>query len=208
MTKDIRRIVKEGYEKGDYEGYFRTCLQPNDIEKKFLELLVGLIPNSGKILDFGCGIGIPCDKYLADKGFSIIGVDIAEKHIKAARMNVPNATFIQGDFSTMNFNNEKFDAIIATYSVFHIPRHEQPALFQKMNDLLEPGGFALMSLGTEEDEGYEENWCGAPMAWSNYDPPKYKTIIEKAGFVIVESDYEGQHGDPEYHWWVIIKKNY
>jgi len=129
MTKDIRKIVKKGYEKGDYAGHFRTNSQPNKMEKKFLDRLAGLIPKSAKILDFGCGIGIPFDKYLVGKGFKVTGVDITYKHIKQAKENVPDTKFIEGDFSKMHFNNERFHAIIALYSVFHIPREEQQDLF-------------------------------------------------------------------------------
>ncbi len=33
MIKGIRKIVKEGYEKGDYVSHFRTNSQPNKMEK-------------------------------------------------------------------------------------------------------------------------------------------------------------------------------
>lgn len=206
MTKDIRKIVKEGYEKGDYAGCFRTSLQPNKMEKKFLDCLIALVPGAEKILDFGCGIGIPCDKYLANKGFIVTGIDFASKHIEQAQKNVPGATFIEGDFSKMTFGIEKFHAIVALYSIFHIAREEQQELFKKMYNLLEDDGIVLMTLGTKQDEGTEENWCGAPMAWSSYAPAKYKTMISKANLEILESEYEGQPGDEEHHWWVIVKK--
>lgn len=206
MTQDIRKIVKEGYEKGDYAGHFRTSSQPNKMEKKFLDRLAALIPKAAKILDFGCGIGIPFDKYLADKGFKITGIDVAHKHIEKAKENVPSATFIEGDFSRTDFGGERFHAIIALYSVFHIPREEQQELFNRMHNLLEGGGVILMTLGTSGGESVEKDWTGAPMAWSNFDPATYKAMIAQAGFEITESEYEGQPGDDEYHWWVLAKK--
>lgn len=206
MTNDIRKVVKEGYEKGDYTGHFRTSSQPNEKEKKILDLLAARIPKIAKILDLGCGIGVPFDKYLADKGFKITGVDFALNHIVAAKKNVPSATFIEGDFSKTDFGSEHFHAIIAMYSVFHIPREEQQSLFNKMHDLLEGGGVILMTLGTSNTDGLEENWAGAPMAWSNFDPATYKAMIAKAGFEITVSEYEGQPGDDEYHWWILAKK--
>jgi len=44
------------------------------------------------------------------------------------------------------------------------------------------------------------------MAWSNYEPSRYRTMIAQANFEIIESEYESQPGDKEYHWWVIVKK--
>ena len=63
-----------------------------------------------------------------------------------------------------------------------------------------------MTLGTGGGDSVEEDWCGALMAWSNYGPPRYKTMIAQANLEIVESEYEGQPGDKEHHWWVIVKK--
>lgn len=164
MVQDIRKIVKEGYEKGDYAGYFRKSSQPNTMEKKFMDRLVALIPAAAKIIDLGCGVGIPFDKYLADKGFKITGIDIAHKHIEQAKKNVHNATFIEGDFSKIDFDSRRYHAIIAMYSVFHIPREEQQNLFNKMHDLLKNHGVILMTLGTSNTDGIEENWAGSQMA--------------------------------------------
>jgi len=207
MTTDIRSLVKEGYETGDYAGHFRTNSQPNAMEKKYLDRLGSLLPQAAKILDLGCGIGIPFDKYLVENGFQVTGIDFAANHLQAAKKNVPTATFIEGDFSKIDFGGDHFQAIIAFYSIFHLPREEQPDLFRKMAGLLTDGGLILVTLGTSPGDGVEENWAGSKiMAWSNYDPATYKTILARAGFEIMASEYEGHPGDQEYHWWVLAKK--
>ena len=43
-----------------------------------LEKFVELLPDSGKVLDAGSGVGIPVSRYLSDKGFNVIGVDISK----------------------------------------------------------------------------------------------------------------------------------
>jgi len=164
------------------------------------------MPKAGSILDLGCGTGIPFDKYLVDQGFQVTGVDITPKHVEHARENVPGASFIEGDFSTMDLKDERFDAVIALYSVFHVPREEQQELFTRMYDMLRDHGVILLTLGTRDSEGTEEDWTGAPMAWSNYAPATYSTMLSRAGFTIAESEYEGQPGDDEHHWWVLVKK--
>jgi len=205
MAKDIRKIVKEGYEKGDYVGHFRTNHKLTKLEKRFLDHLVALLPENGEILDLGCGIGIPFDKYLADHNLKITGIDVASKHIKQAKQNIPTATYIEGDFSIMDFGKKKFDAIIALYSIFHIPRIEQQGLFNRMYSLLKDSGLILMTLGTSNEESMN-TFCDAPMVWSNYDPDKYRKMIDKSNFKIIDSEYEGQPGDNEYHWWILLKK--
>ena len=148
MTTNMRNIVREGYEKGDYPGHFRLSSEPNHIEQKYLDRLANHLPEKATILDLGCGTGVPFDSYLVQKGFSVTGIDFATNHVKQARENVPEATFIEGDFSKMDFENERFHAIIAMYSIFHIPREEQPMLLQKMYALLEKYGNILITLWT------------------------------------------------------------
>jgi len=59
MINDIREIVKTGYERGNYAGLFRTSTNLKEIENKFLGRLSTLLTKNARILDLGCGNGIP-----------------------------------------------------------------------------------------------------------------------------------------------------
>ena len=206
MAKDMRKIVEEGYEKGDYAGTFRVSDKPNIMEERFLKKLLKSLPKNPHVLDFGCGIGVPFDKYLTKHKCKVTGIDISQKHINEAKKNVPKAKFIKGDFSKIDFQ-ETFDAIISFYAIFHIPREEHKGLFLKMADLLKEKGKILITLGTSGTEGEEKDWVGAPkMAWSQYDPETYKKLLENTGFKILKAIFEGQPGDEEYHFWVLAEK--
>lgn len=206
--KDIRKVVKEGYEKGAYVKTFRIDTSKlSRFELNMLRELTKKLHKKSKILDLGCGIGAPYDNYFVKKGFDVTGVDFSKKHILMARKNVPKARFIEKDFTKVKFSYS-FDAIVSFYAIFHIPRKENPKLFLKINKLLKPNGLILVSLGTGNEEyGEEKNWAGAKvMAWSTYSPEKYKEIIKKAGFNIIKSVFEGKPGDKEHHFWVLAKK--
>jgi trans-aconitate methyltransferase len=206
MEKDIRKIVEAGYDKGEYASIWRTSRIPNEMEKKWLDKLQNLIPSHARVLDLGCGPGIPFDSYLVDSGHIVTGIDISALHIEEAKKNVPTGTFIKGDFSEYQFD-EKFNAIASFYAIFHIPREEHKALFEKMHNLLEPKGIILVTLGTSGTEGVEEKWLSSTqMAWSQYTPEEYKKIISEVGFKIIESDFEGKPGDDEYHFWLMAEK--
>ena len=206
MKKDMRKLVEEGYDKADYGGAFRKGKSLRENEEEFLSDLISKIPKGAKILDFGCGLGIPHDKFFAKNGFAVTGIDISQKHIDIAKKNVPGAKFIKGDFSRMKFK-EKFDAVVSFYAIFHIPREEHKKLFKKMRSLLKKGGLILVTLGTSGDKYSEEkDWAGAKMAWSQYDPETYKKIIKDSGFKIIRSAFEGKPGDAEYHFWVLAQR--
>ena len=44
MSKNMRKVVEEGYDKGDYTSAYRKNKEPNKMEKFFLDKLIGLIP--------------------------------------------------------------------------------------------------------------------------------------------------------------------
>ncbi|MDO9538068.1 MAG: class I SAM-dependent methyltransferase, partial [Thermoplasmata archaeon] len=163
----MRKLVKEGYEKGDYLNTYRLDdkIDEYPFEKRILDKLTKRLTKGAKILDRGSGPGIPYDSYLVNKGFDVTGIDISQKHVDMARKNVPEAKYIKGDFSKVDLN-ESFHAIVSFYAIFHIPRDEHKALFTRMNILLKKDGIILVTLGTSGSEyGLEEDWCGAPMAW-------------------------------------------
>jgi cyclopropane fatty-acyl-phospholipid synthase-like methyltransferase len=205
MKRDMRKIVEEGYDKGNYAGVYRADDKLPEIDKFFLKQLMNNLPEKSNILDFGCGVGLPYDKYFIEQDHKITGIDISQKHISEAKKNVPKGKFIKGDFSSYDFG-KKFDAIVSFYAIFHIPREEHKDLFKKIFMLLKDSGRILITLGTGGDEGEEEDWCGSRMAWSQYKPEKYKKLLEDVGFKILEAKFEGQPGDEEYHYWVFAEK--
>ncbi len=203
----MRDIVKQGYEKGDYEKTFRQDKNPNAFEKTRLDSFLNELPKNSNVLDLGCGIGIPFDKYLADKGIKVKGVDFSKKHIDQAKKNVPNAEFVEGDFSEMKFDKKSYNGILALYSIFHIYRDQHKKLLENIYKTLTDGGVALMTFGTSGSEYCEEeDFCGTKMAWSTFEPEIYKQYFNEIGFKIREETYEGKPGDEEYHYWVMVKK--
>ena len=209
MNKNMRELVKEGYEKSRYDAStFRKDGKLTKIEHHFLSKLARLLPEDEKVLDLGCGPGAPIDAYLVKKGFDVTGVDFCRRLLALARKKVPGAKFINEDFSKVTFNEESFDAAISLYAIFHIPRKEHEDLFLRMRRFLKPHGIVLVTLGTSSNEyGEEKNWCGAPiMIWSTYGPDTYTEIITNVGFTVLESGFEGEPTDDEYHFWLLAQK--
>jgi SAM-dependent methyltransferase len=207
MTNGMRDIVRQGYEAGNYAREFRANGEPSVRERFFLERLLSLSLPHPDIVDLGCGTGAPFGKFLASRGAKLTGIDSCAKHIASARQNIPAGEFVEGDFSEIDLGAGRFDAAVALYAVFHIPRDEHAALFGKVARALKANGLFLVTLGAVASEyGEEENWAGAKMAWSSYDPDRYRKLLAAAGFEIFESQFEGAPGDREYHWWVLARK--
>ena len=82
-----------------------------------------VLAQSGKVvLDIGFGTGILTSK-LYENGCHIYGQDFSNKMIELAYEKMPNAKLFQGDFSVGladELVQNRYDAIIATYSLHHL----------------------------------------------------------------------------------------
>ena len=194
-------LVKEGYNKVAKTYSAQRDLFKND--KYLVELTKLLKPNS-TVLDIGCGAGIPVDKYLIGKGFTVIGIDISDEQIKLAKQNIPNATFEVKDMSDLKEGDYQVDGVVAFYAIFHTPREKHQELFKKINSFLPLGGLILVTMGSGEWEGTEDDFHGSKMWWSHYGAEKNKEIIKNAGFDILFAEVDTS-GD-EKHLVILAKK--
>lgn len=69
----------------------------------------------GRVLDLGCGTG-KHSIYLAQQGFTVVGVDFSTKAIELARRNARRvgaaADFFTGDVTRLEFLHEPFDLVL------------------------------------------------------------------------------------------------
>ena len=180
---DHKQTVKSGYNK------IADCyLAERDRDAENVHLLhdfIELLTPKSKVLDAGCGAGIPITKMLAEH-FDVIGVDFSEAQIEPAKKNVPNAHFFCQDMTELDFPDESLDGICSYYAIIHIPREEHEALFANFHRMLMTGGVALLCLGIKDVMGYiEEDFLGTRMYWSHYNSDTYIKMLKKCGFTIV-----------------------
>jgi SAM-dependent methyltransferase len=81
-----------------------------------------------RVLDLGCGAGIPVARHLTALGHYALGVDGSARQIALARRNAPLAEFIHADMAAIDFPTASFDAVAAFYSITHVPRSEHARL--------------------------------------------------------------------------------
>lgn len=155
----------------------------------------------------GCGGGIPTTLRLTES-FQVTGVDISARQIELARHNVPKANFIHADMSSVELPAQRFDAVIAFYSITHLPRQLHGPLLERISGWLHPGGAFVASLGASEAERVEGDWLGASMYFSHYDSQTNKSLVESAGFEIESAEEipDSEDGIPVNFLWVVARK--
>lgn len=187
MIRDERkRTVQAAYDLlGPRFGAWNERIE-GDPWERFLEELVGRMPEGGRVLDLGCGNGVKIGR-LAER-FELVGVDLSEEQIRLARAQVRTGTFIQGDFAELEFPAETFDAITAFYSIMHVPREDHQALFGKIARWLKPGGLFLASLSHVGGDDWTGEWLGVEMFFSGFDAEKNRRLVRAAGLELVLDD--------------------
>jgi SAM-dependent methyltransferase len=137
-----KRYSEEGFAYGD---------QPNNFLKKH----ISLFPKSSQILFPAEGEGRnACFASLL--GHHVTAFDISEEGKKKAQslMKLNHTTFDYAINSTENFpfDSNIWDGIILIYC--HIPKVQQRDLFQKIENVLKPGGVILMECFSESHLQY------------------------------------------------------
>ena len=185
---DPKRIVADGYDRVGDEYLAWSALRPSAARLHALELADELIPRGADVLELGCGAGIPMTARLA-VGRRLVGVDIAPGQIRRARRNVPDATFEVADMAALQRPAASLDAVVAFYSLTHVPRDEQPGLFARIRGWLRPGSVFIASLGVEDDPGgVEADWLGVDMYFSHFSARVNRRLLAEAGFVVERAE--------------------
>ena len=205
MNDNYKETVKAGYNI-IADRYLATRTRDSE-DVHLLDELITRLPAGAKVLDAGCGAGLPISQMLNEK-FEMTGVDFSEAQIELARKNVPGATFICQDMTKLGFPDNTFDGICSYYAIIHIPRKEHQPLLANFHRMLKPDGLALLCLGAENVvDDIDENFLGTRMYWSHYDSETYLKILSKCGFSILWSKRvaDGTFEDAG-HLFVLVQK--
>jgi 2-polyprenyl-3-methyl-5-hydroxy-6-metoxy-1,4-benzoquinol methylase len=201
---DPKLLVARGYD-AIAERYFQQYGR-SQVRDRWLEELVALLPRRARVLDLGCGAGIPVARELATRGFGVTGVDSSARQIELARSSVPGAGFIHADMTNVEFATKSFDAVVAFYAITHVPREEHAILLRRIASWLEPGGIFLASLGAASLPGSTEAWLGTHMFFSHYDAQANERLVRDAGFSIERAEVIDEEKDDGRFLWVIARR--
>lgn len=172
------------------ESFFENRSQ-NLMEEKYLELICSLIPKQGNILDLGCGSGKPIFEYFKNRGYQVVGVDASEKILSIARENFPEDEFFLMDMRQLKLE-QKFNAIIAWHSFFHLEGKDQEKMFKIFQEQLEPNGVLMFTSGNELAEAWSENY-GQDLYHASLSPEQYQELLAAHQFKLIQHSIE----DPE-----------
>lgn len=199
---DPLEIVKAGYDRlARRWDEFADSVRP-PLRERYLDWLESRLAPGSPVVELGSGSGLPVAARLATRT-DYLGVDVSSEMISVARSNVAAARFLEADMRRFDLPGGSVDAVIAFYSIIHLPRADQPLLFSKVRRWLSPGGYFIGCLTSGDlPAGEEPDWLEAgPMYWSGFDVETNRHLLTEAGFELIEAGAVPQmEGDTEVHF--------
>jgi SAM-dependent methyltransferase len=204
-SSDLRRLVATGYD--EIADEYLARFGRSSIRDRWLAELTTLLSDGGqaRVLDLGCGAGVPVARDLAALGHYVLGVDGSARQIGLARRNAPRADFIHGDITAIGLPAASFHAVAAFYSLTHVPRSEHARLLRQICGWLRPRGVFVGSLGAVSLPDWRGEWMGTEMFFSHYDASTNLILLHEAGFVVERMEQIDQDNEDARFLWVAAR---
>ncbi|MFG2302831.1 class I SAM-dependent DNA methyltransferase [Actinacidiphila glaucinigra] len=162
------------------------------------ERLLTRLPAGSRVLDLGCGTGLPTSRQLVEAGHKVTGVDLSAGMLALARRHVPGADFHRADIADLRTGGRygpggpedlgRFDAVVAFFSLLMLPRVEIPLALRSVHDLLVPGGMFTLSMVEADVDDFAIPFLGNTIRVSGYLRDELRQVVAEAGFTVLEED--------------------
>jgi ubiquinone/menaquinone biosynthesis C-methylase UbiE len=152
-------------------------------------LIERLLPGA-RVLDVGCGTGVPTARQLVASGAEVTGIDISPVMLSLARANVPEAEFRLLDAAEVDSSLGVFDGVVAFFSLLMLPRSEIPAALAALRGVLRPGGWLILSMVEADLDDVPIPFLGVSVHVTGYFEEQLRRVVSEAGFRIVSQGCE------------------
>jgi ubiquinone/menaquinone biosynthesis C-methylase UbiE len=170
----------------DVLAWLLTRGRERDLRERFLEL-AHLQPGES-VLDVGCGTGtlaIAAARRAGPSG-SVEGIDaspemVARARWKAAKTDV-KASFLVGVVERLPFADRRFDLVLSTLMLHHLPKATRQECAREISRVLKPGGRVL---GVDFDRAAGRGLLAHFHRHGHVAPADIVVLFEDAGLNVV-----------------------
>jgi SAM-dependent methyltransferase len=156
-----------------------------DVQVNEAVWLSGQLGSRGRVLDLGCGSGLPTAKQLLDAGHEVVGVDESAAMLELARIQAPGGEYHHRDMRDLSGLGE-FDAAVAYFSFLMLSRADLPTLLTTLHGMLRGPRLLLLSMVLGDFDLFPISFLGVPMAVTAYPPEDLRQVLADAGFEVVK----------------------
>lgn len=154
--------------------------------------LTASLPAGSRVLDLGCGTGLPTARDLTAAGFQVTCVDLSPGMLELARRNVPQARFVRADVADLTGGGPLpqggFAAVATFFTLLMLPRAEIPVALGTLRDLLEPGGLLALGMVEADLDDVPIPFLGNTIRVSGYLRDELRHVVTDAGFEVIKEE--------------------
>jgi ubiquinone/menaquinone biosynthesis C-methylase UbiE len=145
------------------------------------------LPSGSRILDVGCGNGVPITAALVNAGHRVVGLDSSAGMLAHFRTNLAATPAVRADVRRCPFASGSFDAAVSWGMLFHLPRTDQETALENVSRVLKPSAPFLFTAA--EIEGADEGGITGTMngvTFHYYAVASYRTLLASHGLLLVD----------------------
>lgn len=205
----------------EYEHAYRN----NPFKQDCVEKAIALLKPGARVLDVGCGTGVPVAKMLADAGMDVVGSDVAPQMVKLAQKSV------KGNFEVADMVDYQptgtFDAIFIIFSQLGLTYADFHGAVSRLARTLRPDGLLIIGQAPAEQvvppedvawdetrsyvEGYNLPFWGQPFPTLMFSREGQKGFLQSIGLTIGYDEVntfqpDNPKCDPEVQQYVIAQR--
>lgn len=134
-------------------------------------------------MDVGCGPG-HVGRYLQERGLDVTGVDLSPGMIAVAQRLNPALRFEVADMRALPVPDGRLGAVVAFYSLIHVPREEVPGVLREFARALMPAGRLLIAVHRGSGTIRRGEFLGRPVPFDAelFEPEQLLEMVEAQAF--------------------------
>jgi SAM-dependent methyltransferase len=181
----------------EYRRRISGELEHKPFDRAALEDLAGRA--RGQVWDLGCGPG-HVSAFLRSRGSDVVGFDLSPAMVAEARGLHPDIAFRVADFAELPAVDPRPAAMVAFYSLIHLPPAAIPPILAHWRSRLAPGGLLLVAVHAGDKVIHLDEWWDTKVSIDTFfhDPQHLRDWAKEAGFNIESLTVREPYPDIEY----------
>lgn len=171
-----------------YADQLREAIAGEPYLRAALALFADMVhaAGGGPVADVGCGPG-HVTAHLRELGVDAFGIDLSPGMIDVARSDHPGPRFEVGTMTDLPLADASVTALLAFWSLIHVPDDEIPAVLGHFRRVVRPGGPLLLGFHVGDESRLKtQGYGGHPMHVHVHrrQPARLTDWLREAGFTV------------------------
>jgi len=152
--------------------------------------VIDRLPPGARVLDLGCGTGVPTAGMLTESALDVVGIDVSTEMLTLARRNVPTGRFVAMDVMELDGSLGRFDAVCAFFSLLMLRREDIPRVLRRIRAVLRPGAVVAVGMVEGDLDYFPMSFLGQEVNVTAYPRADLEAALRAEGLHVLEVDME------------------